>query len=291
MSMSGYGSAVRHDKELDAAVSVRSLNHRYLDVTLHVPRRLAFLEPAIKAAVQEHVRRGKVELWLRFSWPAGRVESVKVVPTVAGGVVAALRAIQDEHGLAGSVALSDVANFPGVIEVVDASLEGESLARTTVMELVRQALAGLNTMRGAEGRELEHELETLLGAVEDTARELGELSEKSKAERHEALLERVRGLREELGLEEGRFYQEVARLAERSDVAEELQRLTSHVAQFREFLGRGEAIGKRLDFLAQELMREANTIGSKAASAPMIQHVVALKSAIERLREQVQNVE
>jgi uncharacterized protein (TIGR00255 family) len=131
----------------------------------------------------------------------------------------------------------------------------------------------------------------LLQGIEAAAARLEQLSEESREQRRGALLERVRALAAELGLDDARVYQEAVRQAERSDVAEELQRLRSHVAQARELLGGAEPAGKRFDFLAQELMREANTIGSKAASAAMIREVVELKSAIERVREQVQNVE
>jgi len=289
--MTGFGNSAHHGPELEASAWLRSLNHRYLDVTLHLPRRLLFLEPDVKAAVQRHVRRGKVELWVKVVWLTRDSESVVAVPGVVSSLVEALRAAQREHGLVGDVAVSDLARYPGAFEVVDAAQGCEAQAREVLLPLVDAALEELESMRRAEGQRLKKELEALVDAVQEAADRLDELSTASRAERQEALRERVRGLQEELGLDEGRLYQEVVRLAERSDVAEELQRLRSHAAQVRELLAAGRGVGKRLDFLAQELMREANTVGSKAASAPMIHCVVGLKGAIERLREQVQNVE
>jgi uncharacterized protein (TIGR00255 family) len=146
-------------------------------------------------------------------------------------------------------------------------------------------------MRRAEGGHLEADLRRGLDAVEAAAARIETVSAAGQAERRAALLAKGRELCAELGLEDGRLYQEVVRLVDRHDVAEELQRLRSHVAQARELLGTDVPSGKRLDFLAQELAREANTLGSKAVSAAMVQEVVALKSEIERVREQVQNVE
>jgi uncharacterized protein (TIGR00255 family) len=153
-------------------------------------------------------------------------------------------------------------------------------------------LEGLDAMRAAEGERLRGELERVLDAVADAAERIEERAAETREERQAALRERVRSLVGDLGLEEGRLYQEVARAVERHDVAEEIQRLRSHVTMARELLASEDGpAGKRLDFLAQELMREANTIGSKVADAAQVRAVVGLKADIERIREQVQNVE
>jgi uncharacterized protein (TIGR00255 family) len=147
-------------------------------------------------------------------------------------------------------------------------------------------------MRRAEGERLRAELERALEAIDTAADGIERRAEETREARHATLMERVRGLVAELGLEEGRLFQEVVRSVERHDVAEEIQRLRSHAAMARELVAAGEGpAGKRLDFLAQELMREANTIGSKVADAAQVQTVIGLKAEIERLREQVQNVE
>jgi uncharacterized protein (TIGR00255 family) len=200
--------------------------------------------------------------------------------------------MQSEYGLEGGVSVADLVRFPGAIERVDDVGELPQEVRAAVGDLVGKALDGLDGMRRAEGERLSRELERLLDAVEDRASRIQVRSGETRGPRQAALLDRARELVGELGLDEARLYQEVVRAVERHDVAEEIQRLRSHTASVRELLaGNGAQAGKRLDFLAQELMREANTVGSKVQDAPAIREVVELKAEIERFREQVQNVE
>lgn len=290
-SMTGFGAAALEAPGLQAAVQARSVNHRFLDLSIYVPRRLAWLEPQLKATVQERVQRGKLELSVRALAREGSPPVVAVQEELAGALVGVLRGLQQRHGLSGELRVADVARFPGVVEVQEpAPVEDPELA-AGLLALARRALDELDAMRRQEGQALAQELGRLLDTVEQVARRLATLSDESREMRRAALLERLRGLAGELGLDDARVYQEAVRQAERSDVAEELQRLGSHVAQARELLTAGGPVGKKLDFLAQELMREANTVGSKAAAASMLREVVELKAVIERLREQVQNVE
>jgi uncharacterized protein (TIGR00255 family) len=170
-------------------------------------------------------------------------------------------------------------------------LSGESEPHREVVRLVAQALEGLAEMRRAEGGRVEADLLKSLAAIEQGAERLQGLSEASREARRQGLEERLRVICGELGLDDARLYQEVVRAVERHDVSEELQRLRSHVAMARELLRSEEPVGKRLDFLAQELAREANTLGSKVADAAAVREIVNLKAEVERLREQVQNVE
>jgi len=289
--MTGYGAAVLENDAMRASVTARSLNHRYLDLTVHAPRRLQALEPDVKRLVQARVQRGRVEVSIQASLHAAEAEVVLAPPAVIGALVQALRRIQDEHGLPGELRAADVARFPGVLELAELGAGLDEGHRRELLAAVEQALGDLEQMRRAEGETLEAVLLTGLAAVDAAAGRIEALSGTERVARREVLLEKARAVRDELGLEDGRLYQEVVRLVDRQDVAEEVQRLRSHVAQARAaVLGDGPC-GKRLDFLAQEMGREANTIGSKVASAVLVQEVVALKSELERLREQVQNVE
>jgi uncharacterized protein (TIGR00255 family) len=289
--MTGYGAAAVESDALRASVTARSLNHRYLDLTVHVPRKLQALEPEVKRLVQARVQRGRVEVSIQASLRAAEVEVVLAPPAVIGALVQALRRIQDEYGLPGELRAADVARFPGVLELAELGAGLDEGHRQEVLAAVEQALADLEQMRRVEGETLEAVLLTGLAAVDAAAGRIEALSGTERAARREALLEKARAVRDELGLEDGRLYQEVVRLVDRQDVAEEVQRLRSHAAQARAAVGGDGPCGKRLDFLAQEMGREANTIGSKVASAALVQEVVALKSELERLREQVQNVE
>jgi uncharacterized protein (TIGR00255 family) len=289
--MTGYGTAAAQTEALQAAVTVRSLNHRYLDVSVHVSRRLQALETDIKRVVQERISRGRVELAVQAAFTRD-AEGVVVAPRpIVGGLVRALRQIKAEHALSGEVAVADVARFPGALEVVESADSLDDERRHELLAVVAQALDGLQGMRDTEGAHLQKDLLGLLAAIDAAASRIAASTEAGKAARRDTLAEKVRTACQELSLDDARLYQEVVRLVDRHDVAEELQRLRSHVAQARQALEAQGPSGKRLDFLAQELAREANTIGSKAVSSEVVQDVVALKTEIERLREQVQNVE
>jgi uncharacterized protein (TIGR00255 family) len=291
-SMTGYGSASLEGEAVRATVTARSINHRFLDLTLHLPRRLQALEAEVKERVGRLVARGRVEVTVQAALAELPVEAVVPSRPLVMSLVRALRDMQNEFGLEGGVAVSDLVRFPGALERVEASSTVPEEVRGALLELVERALDGLDGMRRGEGERLHGELERVLAAVEAAACRIEALSAQSRESRRVALLQRVRELVGEVGLEETRLYQEVVRAVERHDVAEEVQRLRSHAASARELVA-GDALptGKRLDFLAQELMREANTIGSKIADAAAVREVVDLKAEIERFREQVQNVE
>jgi uncharacterized protein (TIGR00255 family) len=232
-----------------------------------------------------------VEVSIQASLRPGEAEVVLAPPAVIGALVQALRRIQEEHGLPGELGVADVARFPGVLELAELGSGLDEDRRQELLGVVERALGDLEQMRRTEGETLKGVLLGSLDAVEAGATRIEALSVTERAARRDALVEKARALRDELGLEDGRLYQEVVRLVDRQDVAEEVQRLRSHVGQARAAVSADSPSGKRLDFLAQEMGREANTIGSKVASAPLVQEVVSLKSELERLREQVQNVE
>ena len=289
-SMTGFGSAAVESGRLRASVTARSVNHRYLDLSVHLSRRLAELEPDVRRLVQARVQRGKVEVSVQARFQQDDAAAVSVAAPLVAGVVRALREVQAAHGLAGEVTLADVARFPGTFEVPEDET-GLGDSRADLLDAIDTALAGLDAMRVAEGDGLRTVMAQALDAVGAAAVRIDALSESEKGARREALLSKVAELRQELGLEEGRLYQEVVRVVERADVAEEVQRLKSHVAQARDLLAADGPCGKRLDFLAQELNREINTIGSKANDSLISREVVTLKAELERFREQAQNVE
>jgi uncharacterized protein (TIGR00255 family) len=291
-SMTGYGHASLDTEALRAAVAVRSVNHRFLDLTVHLPRPLHNLEAEVKERVSAAVARGRVEVSVQAALPETGTEAVVASRPLVTSLVRTLRDMQSEFGLEGGVSVADLVRFPGAIERVDDVTELPGEVRAAVGGLVARALEGMDAMRRAEGERLRRELERLLDAIDDRASRIEARAGDTREARQAALLDRARELVGELGLDEARLYQEVVRAVERHDVAEEIQRLRSHAASVRELLaGGGAQAGKRLDFLAQELMREANTVGSKVQDARAIREVVELKAEIERFREQVQNVE
>jgi uncharacterized protein (TIGR00255 family) len=291
LSMTGYGSAAVESDALRASVAIRALNHRHFDLSLHVSRRLAALEPELKELVQSRVQRGRIELSLQASVPEAAAVAVTPVKPLVAGVVHALRQLQAEHGLEGGVTVADIARFPGTLETVEGSLVLGGDAHDALLALVARGLDGLLAMRRQEGERLEAELLRRLDAIGAGVDDMESQAGASREARRQALADKVRAVVDGLGLDDARLYQEVVRTVERHDVSEEVQRLRSHVDLGRELVQGKAPCGKRLDFVAQEMAREANTLGSKAGAAVAVQLVVALKNEIEKLREQVQNVE
>ena len=291
-SMTGYAEAVLDQNELHASVSVRALNHRFFDLTLHLPRRLQPLESEARERVKAAVGRGRIEVSVQAALPNGKSEAVSASRPLVASLVRTLRDMQNEFGLDGGVSVADLVRFPGALEYIDGAGAVGDEVRAATLGLLDQALARLDGARRSEGERLGFALETALAAIEAMAARLEARFAATREARSRVLFDRTRSLVGDLGLEDARLYQEAVRAVERHDVTEELQRLRSHVAAAREMMaGNGAPAGKPLDFLSQELMREANTIGSKAQDADAIRDVVGLKTEIERFREQVQNVE
>jgi uncharacterized protein (TIGR00255 family) len=289
-SMTGYGSAAVDTPAFQASATVRSLNHRYLDLSVRLSRSVATLEPEVKDLVQSAVGRGKVDVSLQATFVEAPVPARVVAQPYVAELVKTLRELRQQHGLAGDVSLSDIARF-GAVEVVEAPTEFSPEQRDSLLGVLREALDHLTRMRRDEGANLAADLEQRLATIEGEAGRVDALMQETRAARVAALREKVQSLVGEMGLEEPRLYPEVVKLVDRQDTSEETARIRSHVALARSLVQKGQGVGKRLDFLAQELTREANTIGSKAASTAVVQLVVGLKAEIEKLREQVQNVE
>ena len=291
-SMTGFGTAALEEESLRASVSVRALNHRFLDLTLHLPTRLQALEADARERVKAAVGRGRIEVSLQAALPHAGTDAVVASRPLVASLVRTLRDMQNEFGLDGGVSVADLVRFPGALERVEGPAPLDDGIRQALAGLLDRALEALERARRAEGERLRSELERALVAIEAASARLEARWAATREPRTLALLERTRALVAELGLEDARLYQEAVRAVERHDVSEELQRLRSHVAAARDLIGGdGSPAGKQLDFLAQELMREANTVGSKAQDAEAIREVVGLKAEIERFREQVQNVE
>lgn len=300
LSMTGFGRARFEIAGRGFDVEIRSVNHRHLDARVRMPRPLSEYESFAKSLVQERVGRGKVDVTIAPADGAGGESAegsatrVQVDEDVAGRYVDAARRLAAEHGLQSDLDVSALLGMPGVVRLVEAGLPAEAL-EAGVRSGMTAAIDALLAMRGEEGTrlasEIEGRLDSILALVDYFSGRADEVVEAAK----ERLRKRTEQISQETGLyDEARLHQEVVIAADRLDITEELVRLRSHVEQFRAVLA-GQSgdgpVGRRLDFLLQELGREANTIGSKANDAPIAHQVVELKSEIERIREQVQNIE
>lgn len=288
--MTGFGRGEAMGTGRAFTVEVQSVNHRFLEVRCRVPKRLTGLEPRIHHAIQERFSRGHFEVVVLDKDLDGRGRTLKVDVALAMQYVDALRALQEALGLPGQVTLEMLAAQRDLI-AVEESAESLDESWGELSPALAKALDGLAEMRRREGEALAASLGTRLDEIEATLQGILErVPDLSRAQR-DRLRERVSELLDGRSPDPARLEQEVALLAERSDVAEECDRLRSHLAQFRGVLEQPGPQGRRLDFLLQEMHREANTIGSKSADAPLAHDVVRLKTSIERLREQVQNLE
>ncbi len=288
--MTGFGRGEAGGARRSFTVEVQSVNHRFLEVRCRLPKRLLSLEPRVQRAIQQRFARGHFEVAVQEQALEGSGRTLRVDLTLARQYVEALRTLQRELDLPGDVTLEQLAAQRELITVEEPeeSLEG---AWTELAPAVTAALDALEAMRQREGAALAAALEAHLGEVEATVARLIARAPSLVAIQRDRLRERVAELLDGRLPDPVRLEQEVALLAERSDIAEECERLRSHVAQFREALGQAGQQGRRLEFLLQEMHREANTTGSKVGDAALAHEVVGLKAALERLREQVQNIE
>jgi uncharacterized protein (TIGR00255 family) len=285
-SMTGFA---RHDTEVQGQSlvwEIRSVNHRYLDLRVQLPDALRALEPDVRARLQQSLGRGKVDAVLRLESPEEDAV-VRFDPVRAKALVKTIREIDQLMVNGARVSALDILTWPGIIQR-DAALDPDVL-RPAVLEALDGAIADLRAMRAAEGEALRQTLETRLDAYSGL---IGQLRERRTAiveEQRERLRARIAEL--DLTLDPQRLEQEVALLAQRLDVDEELDRLDGHVAAMREILARDEPVGRRLDFLMQEFNREANTLGSKSHDLETTRVAMEMKVLTEQMREQVQNIE
>lgn len=293
-SMTGYGQAAFTVDGSSFEVELRSVNHRHLDVKTRLPRGLAGFEGELRAQVAEQLARGKVDLNVRATAGTAPADTVELDLAAAARYLAAARALREQHGVAGELDTATLLALPGVARVVERE-PGEDALRVALRQALGAALEALVALRAGEGEALDRELRGRLERLEALVRGIEARAGDVQRVVRDRLRKRAEQLREETGLlDEARLHQELVWAADRLDVTEECVRLHSHVAQFRALLaaaGPREPAGRRLDFLLQEMGREANTIGSKGADAPIAHQVVDLKTELERIREQVQNVE
>jgi uncharacterized protein (TIGR00255 family) len=291
--MTGFGRASIHVAGQSYDIEVRTVNHRYLDLRVRLPRPLASLEQDVRSRIQGRFGRGKMDVVV--STPEGSgAQRLEVDLETAHAYVQAAERLRETEQLEGGLDVATLLSLPGVARFSELeALDDE--ARTAFFQALDAALDALAAMRQAEGEALCRDLLGRLSRVLELADEIDARRDVVADAARTRLRKRSEQLAQETGiLDEARLHQEITLAAERMDVTEELVRLRSHVEQFRSTLdsgGPGHPVGRRLDFLLQELGREANTIGSKASDAPIAHNIVELKTELERLREQVQNVE
>ena len=290
-SMTAFGQGEHDTASGRYRCELQSVNHRYLEVRSRLPRRLAGLEFLIQRAVQGRFARGRIDVTVSEELPDGEPRKLRLNRTLALEYLSAFKALQGELGLPGEVTLELLCSQPDLFELEGDEAGVPEADWPEIHAALERAMNGLAEMRRDEGRSLEAVLLGHLDLVDATLTTIIARAPEVVRSYKNRLEIRLQRLLEGKTVDPGRLEQEVALLADRSDIAEEVARLTSHLRQFREFIGQPGPHGRRMEFLLQEMQREANTIGAKANDAKISQDVVALKSTLEQLREQVQNVE
>ena len=289
-SMTGYGRCVETVGGREFTVELRSVNNRYLDCTVKLPRALSFAEDAVKQAVKNSISRGKVDVFISMRSEGGSDTKVTLNAPLVEGYLAAMKEMAQRYGVLDDISVSTLARMPDVFTVEREEVDEEQLLKD-LMTVVDKAIAGYDAMRSAEGQALERDLrsrgETILELVAQVEAGYGETVAAYRAR----LEGKLREVLANTSIDESRILTEAAIFADKVAVDEETVRLRSHLDQMNRMLGSGGAIGRKLDFLLQEMNRESNTIGSKCSDVRLARIVVDIKAELEKIREQTQNIE
>jgi len=291
-SMTGYGRGEYIEGDRQAIVEISSVNNRYLDTNIRMPRSIAYFEEDIRKYVQKHVARGKLDIYITYSSQDEDDVSISVNESLCKKYVSTLREVQDKYDLIDDISTMNITSLPDVLLI-----EKDQTDKDKIWEIVSKALeeavSSLNDMRSSEGRMLKADLilktQNIFTIIDDINDRCPLIVDRYKQKLYKKILETLDSL--EVEVEESRVLTEVAIFSDRTSIDEELTRLRSHITQLNGILNEGEVVGRKLDFLLQEINRESNTIGSKASDELTTKYVIELKSEIEKIREQVQNIE
>ncbi len=289
-SMTGFGRATGSYSSHEITVELRSVNHRFFEFNCRLPRQYAFLEEKLKSLFAAKINRGKVECYVSISVTDGSDASVEVNTALAKAYVDALHTANESLELKDDISLSQLFRMGDVFNVTKVESDEDELWKM-VSETANNALEGFLSMRKVEGDRLRDDILIKLTTIEETVEKIEKRSPEVTKEYRNKLYNRLQELLGDKNIDEARILTEAAIFADKTAVDEELVRLRSHIAQYRELLASDEPIGKKLDFLTQEMNREVNTTGSKCSDLTITHMVVDLKSVIEKIREQIQNIE
>ena len=289
-SMTGYGRAVETRNGREFTVELRSVNNRYLDCSVRLPRMLSFAEESVKQAVKASVSRGKVDVFISVASECGEEAQITLNKTVLEGYLEAMKQIISEYGIRDDISVTAVSRLPEVLTVEKPKVDEDQLAED-LMAVVNSALANYDTMRTTEGTALSADLRSRGNTILELVTQVEQGNGQTVIDYRARLEAKLREVLENTAIDESRILTEAAIFADKVAVDEETVRLRSHLQQMNTMLDGGGAIGRKLDFLLQEMNREANTIGSKCTDVRLARIVVDIKAELEKIREQTQNIE
>jgi len=289
-SMTGYGGAKGASGKLEISVEIKSVNNRYLDCTVKLPRLFISFEEPLKSVVQNHISRGKVDVFIVIDSSNADDIEIKLNRPLAEAYISTLREMTETFGLSGNIGAVELSRFPDVVQVEKREADQDQLCKD-ISIVLSEAISGFNEMRAREGEKLYRDITERLDEIERLTILAEEISPRSVAEYRKKLELRMQEVLQTADIDQQRILTEAAIFADRVAISEETVRLRSHIAQLRDMLCSGEPVGRKIDFLVQEFNREANTIGSKGNDPEMSRLTVDMKAEIEKIREQAQNIE
>ena len=289
-SMTGYGSAKGTVEGLEIQVELKSVNNRYLDTSVRLPRSFLFAEDMVKSMVQRHISRGKVDVFVNVDSSAAGDMAVKVNEALLKGYVDAIRHIAEEYGLADDLTAQSISRFPDILTVEKKDLDADAIL-AGMESIVESALCDFDAMRTREGEKLRDDVLARLKTIRSLVALVEEKAPETVSAYRRRLEQKMAEVLGTAGIDENRILAEAAIFADHIAVDEETVRLKSHMAQLTGMINGSSPTGRKIDFLIQEFNREANTIGSKCQNSEIAHVVVDLKSEIEKIREQIQNIE
>ena len=288
-SMTGYGRINIKKEEREYQVEIKSVNHRYLDISVKIPKQLSFLEDDIKKEIAKKIKRGKVEVFITYNNSSLDEINIKINKELAKAYIKELKELAMEENISSDICVNDIVKYPDVLSI-QKNGEDEKV-KEELIAAVSEATNNLYDMRAREGKRLTKDFLERLEYIKNKINEISSLSTGLIQEYVVKLEGRIKQLLQDKEIDKERLAQEVVIFADKCSVEEEITRLDSHIKQFKELINSENPIGKKLDFLIQEMNRETNTIGSKANNLEITNNVVDLKTEIENIREQVQNIE
>ena len=289
-SMTGFGRSKYETEGREYLVEIKSVNNRYSDINIKLPRSISFLEEKIKKTIANSISRGKVDVFINFANDSEKGKKIKINTELAKQYIEELRSLQTETGIIDNIGIMDISKMPEVLNLKTED-DDEELLWQELQECLNNAITGFLLMRENEGAKIKEDLEKRIACVKDKIEKISEISTGLVEEYVVKLEKRVNELLKTTVVDETRLAQEIVICSDKCSVEEELTRLRSHIYQFLNLINESNPIGKKLDFLIQEMNRETNTIGSKANSLEITNLVVDIKTEIENIREQVQNIE
>ena len=288
-SMTGYGKSNISKNLREYQVEIKSVNHRYLDVTIKMPRSLSYLEEDIKKVISANITRGKVDVFITFNNNSLEGRDIKINTEIARMYIKELKNLAESEGIVADIPVTEISKLPDVLTIQNN--QDDETIKNELLEVTNKAIENLVGMRKIEGEKIAQDLLSRIQDIEQKVKKISSLSTGLIEEYVVKLNTRIKELLPDQEIDETRLAQEVVIYADKCSIEEEVTRLNSHIYQFRELLNSDEAVGKKLDFMIQEMNRETNTIGSKANNLEITNEVINIKTQLENIREQVQNIE